>query len=83
MRRIINLCDDPSITAREIMQKLLHDEGLEDLPLPEWIENKAPTQNPNVYSDGSLKNPGVGPHWMVGGIGAWWPGRREEDRPMS
>ena len=20
---------------------------------------------------------------MVGGIGAWWPGRREEDIPMS
>ena len=82
MRKIIDACD-PATTAREVMQNLLYDEGQHDLPLPEWVANEAPPKDPNVYGDGSLKNPGVGPHWMVGGIGVWWPGRRPEHLPLS
>jgi hypothetical protein len=78
MRKIINVCD-ARITAREVMQNLLHDEKQEDLPLPEWVANKTPPKDPNVYGDGSLKHPGVGPHWMVGGLGVWWPGRKPGD----
>ena len=82
MRKIIDECD-PRITAREVMQRLIHEEDKEDLPLPEKLLDQEPPAQPNVYSDGSLKNPGVGPHWMVGGIGAWWPDRKEEDIPRS
>ena len=78
MRMIIKICG-ANITAREVMQSLLHDEGQHDLPLPEWVANKTPPENPNVYGDGSLKNPGVGSHWMVGGFGVWWPGRKPGD----
>ena len=45
MRNIINVCD-ARITAREVMQNLLHDEKQEDLPLPEWVANKNPTESP-------------------------------------
>ena len=81
MRRIIDMCDEGT-TAREVMQRVIHEEGSE-LPLPRWIETQAPPPQPNAYSDGSLKNPGVGPHWMVGGIGVWWPGRTEDTLPET
>ena len=82
MRKIIDKCGG-GITAREVMQHVLAEEAGEDLPLPEKLQDQEPPENPNVYSDGSLKNPGVGPHWMVGGIGVWWPGRTEEKQPRT
>ena len=63
------------------MQSILADEAGEDLPMPQRLGDRPPPEEPNVYSDGSLKNPGVGPHWMIGGIGVWWPGRAKEDLP--
>jgi len=68
MRKVIDKCG-PDITAREVMQNILAEEAGEDLPLPERLPDQKPPEDPNVYSDGSLKNPGVGPHWMIGGIG--------------
>ena len=38
--------------------------------------NKAPEQ-PNVFSDGSLKQRRLY-IWQTGGAIVWWPGRREE-----
>ena len=53
MRRIINARDDRT-TAREVMQKIIHEEGSE-LPVPRWIKTQRPPRNSNDYSDGSLK----------------------------
>ena len=82
MRKIINKCGKET-TAREVMQSILADEAAEDLPLPETLEDQPPPEEPNVYSDGSLKHPGVRPHWMIGGIEVWWPGRVKEDLPET
>jgi len=82
MRSIINKCGKET-TAREVMQSILADEAGEDLPLPERIEDEAPPQEPNVYSDGSLKHPGVGPHWMIGGMGVWWHKMVKKDLPET
>ena len=65
------------------MQSILADEADEDIPLPQRVKEGEPPENPNVYSDGSLKNPGVGPHWMIGGIGVWWPERKEDVLPET
>ena len=56
------------------MQVLLQPKGCEELPAPEWVEGKPPDK-PNVYSDGSVKNP-KSTHWQIGGVGVWWPDRR-------
>ena len=82
MRKIINKCGKET-TAREVMQSILAEEAGEDIPLPQRVNEGEPPLNPNVYSDGSLKNPGVGPHWMIGGIGVWWPARKEEVLPET
>ena len=42
---------------------------------------KAPKQI-NSYSDGSLKNP-TGNHWAIGGVGLWWPERKEDKEPLN
>ena len=40
------------------------------------VDEEAP-EEPNAYSDGSLKNV-KGPFWHLGGAGVWWPNRKEE-----
>jgi len=66
-------------TAREIMTALTRKKVDEEDVIPrieKRIEEEAPRE-PNVYSDGSLKNI-KGPFWHLGGAGVWWPGRKED-----
>ena len=66
---------DNNLTARELIQHLTKTEGCKDIPLPEQVkEGLCMPPEPNVYSDGSVKNP-RGLHWKVGGVGVWWQNR--------
>ncbi len=65
------------------MQSILNEDAGDELPMPERLPYQEPPEESNVDSDGSLKNPGVGPHWMVGGFRVWWPGRKEIDLPRT
>ena len=65
------------------MQHHINEEEGEELQMPQHIATKPSPPDPNGYSDGSLKNPGVGPHWMIGGIGVWWLGRKEATLPQT
>ena len=74
--------DNPveNFTAREMMEQLLAKEEGVRYQMPEAgpVQVTEMPENPNSYSDGSLKhNKGV--FWGVGGAGVWWPGRRAED----
>ena len=69
--------DFHNITAREVARYIAStDAEGRDLPKPEAINDEAP-QEPNVYSDGGLKKPKC-EYWQVGGVGIWWPSRRDE-----
>jgi hypothetical protein len=71
------------VTARELIQYLTMTEGCKDLPLPEKVkEGLSMPKEPNVYSDGSVKNP-RGLHWKVGGVGVWWKNRNLDDEPVT
>ena len=53
--------------ARELIQYMTAAGECKDLPLPERVkEGCCMPEKPNVYSDGSVKNP-RGLHWKVGG----------------
>ena len=82
MKEINEKCGS-RFSARAIMQHHINEEEGEELPMPQHIATKQPPPEPNAYSDGSLKNPGVGPPWMIGGIGVWWPGRKETTIPQT
>ena len=74
---------DNNITARELMQQLTRTKVCHDVPLPEKIsEGACLPEDPNVYSDGSVKNP-RGLHWKVGGVGVWWRNRCIERNPLT
>ena len=60
--------DFQNVTAREVVRAIAMTEAEgRDLPKPKAIDEEAPSE-PNVYSDGSLKNP-KGDFWSVGGGG--------------
>lgn len=68
-------------TARGMMQALIHQGDGQKLPQPQNPAEGRPPEKPNVYSDGSVKNPVFGPRWQVGGRGIWWPGRDASTLP--
>ena len=50
-------------------------------PMPGPCDETAPDE-PNVFTDGSLKHPAC-QHWSLGGMGVWWPSRNLQDHPLS
>ena len=73
---------DPRVKAREVMQVQLQPaKGCEELPTPECVEEEPPMK-PNVFSDGSVKNP-RSTHWQIGGVGVWWPDRKIATDPLE
>ena len=74
---------DARWTAREVIQRHTSSWEYDDIEKPKKVEEgKEAPENPNCYSDGSLKNP-VGNHWAIGGLGLWWPERKEECEPLN
>ena len=64
-------------TARELTQMFTgNGEGKITVPMPRKCHQEAPLEI-NRYSDGSLLNV-RGENWRIGGVGCWWPGRKEE-----
>ena len=61
-------------TARAMMQRRNNEHGGIDLPLPKRVTEGAVPEKPNVFPDGSVKNPKEAT-WRIGGAGTWWPGR--------
>ena len=72
---------EPRTKAREVMQYRLQPKGWHDLPNPKWIDEESP-EKPNVYSDGSVKNPRSA-FCQIGGVGVWWPNRKIETMPLE
>ena len=72
------------VTARAMMQARINEYGGEDLPLPKRTNPSKgkPSETPNVFPDGSVKNPKEAA-WRMGGAGAWWPGRKLEEAKPS
>ena len=66
---------DNDMTAREVVQMFTEPATSEVTPQPGRCDEQV-GEKPNVYTDGSLKNP-AGLHWAIGGVGVWWPGRIE------
>ena len=62
------------ITARAMMQERINEYGGIESPLPERNTKGSPPEKPNVFPDGSVKNPKEAV-WRIGGAGAWWPER--------
>jgi hypothetical protein len=82
IRDIMGRCE-PEHTAREIIQHYTSSWGSQKIPLPRKLEdNVVAPLDINNYSDGSLKNP-VGNHWAIGGVGIWWPERKEQEKPLN
>ena len=69
-------------TAREHMQHRINEHDGIDLPLPEEVKYGQVPEKPNVFSDGSVKNPKEAT-WRIGGAGTWWPGRKIETMRAS
>ena len=70
-------------TAREVTQHFTSSWGSQKMPMPKKLkEDEEAPKEINSYSDGSLKNP-VGNHWAIGGVGLWWPGRCDKERPLN
>jgi len=67
--------------ARQIVQACKHPDWQEDFPMPDTCAEMAPPE-PNVYTDGSLKNPTI-QQWSLGGVGIWWPERDLAANPLS
>ena len=82
IRSITDRCE-AECTAREVMQHCTSSWGYKNIENPNALDKhvEAPSK-PNGYSDGSLKNP-VGNHWAIGGIGIWWPNRKNEEEPLN
>ena len=67
------------LNARQVMYALKWNEDehtLEDFPIP-MACSVTPPEEPNVYTNGSLKKARF-QAWAMGGFGIWWPGRRLE-----
>ena len=57
--------------------------GCKIQPLPGKVEEgQCMPEKPNVYSDGSVKNP-RGLRWKAGGVGIWWQNRDMGKRPLT
>ncbi len=73
--------DQYSMNARQFVALLKTADAPLELELPLPCDAPAPV-SPNVYSDGSLKNPKL-QDWSLGGFGVWWPGRQLRNQPLS
>ena len=80
MEQIEGTGEGQDIPAREVMVAMTKGEEGEEMVRPkikEQVQGIAP-QEPNAYSDGSLKNT-KGYFWQLGGAGVWWPNRVESE----
>ena len=74
---------DKTVAAREVIQAFTRNVDNEKLPLPDARpDDEEMPQEPNVYTNGSLKN-GKVVNCQIGGFGVWWPGRRGDVVPRS
>ena len=70
---------DKDMAAREFVQIYTGPESYNQIPNPEPCTERSPIK-PNAYADGSVLNP-KGLHWALGGLGVWWPQRKEPQHP--
>ena len=70
-----------SSNARQYMATLRTQGETDKIAMPAQCQECAP-ETPNVYTDGSLKNPRYH-QWSQGGFGIWWPSRNLTTKPLS
>ena len=83
MKELVRKIDETEgaqeITAREIMTELTKSGDDAEIVKPrieQRVDEEAPEKS-NAYSDGCLKHV-KGPFWHLGGVGVWWPNRKQE-----
>ena len=72
---------NPLLNARQIIQELRGGHVILDMAPIDKCE-EAPPDKPNVYNDGSLKNPRNW-YWGMGGYGVVWPARDLQIHPLT
>ena len=69
------------MNARQLMAAIRHSDEPVTMEPPSRCTARPPA-TPNVYTDGSFKNP-QHQKWALGGFGLWWPGRDMQQHPPS
>ena len=72
----------PLLNARQVIQKLRGGHVSCEIAIDDESCSLSPPDCPNVYSDGSLKNPRNW-YWGMGGYGVVWSSRDLRNQPLS
>ena len=75
--------DQEGMNARQALQAIKGQVGETTFHKPKPCgEDEGPPDEPNVYCDGSLKNP-MTIKLSLAAAGVWWPGRKLEEKPLA